>query len=148
MVRIGKDPHDRIFLYTSASLPICTCTIVLHPNQFNLFPSHTFLQVSHLFLTCTFAQHSWPLLNLHYNPHQDPMQILQAFKIDLLVPFFMEIIILWSWSLWTARNDFIFKQQQPSLNVVKANFKHELSLVVHRAKPAYKQLISTWLDNF
>lgn len=55
---------------------------------------------SHLFLECPFAQQCWNLLNLHI---ADPMSIttsLEALKAQLLVLFFMDVIILHGVSGW------------------------------------------------
>jgi len=41
-------------------------------------------------------------------PLLDHFQVLEDFKAQLNVPFFIEIIIVLSWSIWTIRNDFIF----------------------------------------
>jgi hypothetical protein len=49
-------------------------------------------------------------------------------------PFFMEIIMLISWSLWAIRNDFIFKGITPSLYHCEYKFKKEMALLVHKAK--------------
>ena len=43
LVRIGKDPPDRLFPCTLATLPICICTSALHPNHSTKLPSHSFL---------------------------------------------------------------------------------------------------------
>ena len=98
--------------------------------------------VDHLFLHCPFVKQAWEILNLHYQPSEESLQIVANFKLLLGVPFFMEIIILWSWSIWTVRNGFIFNQDQPQLSAVKAIFKHEFALVIHRAKSNYFPLIT------
>lgn len=50
--------------------------------------------LNHLFLSCNFAAQCWASLNLVSNVDLDPFIILENFKADLQVPFFMEIIIL------------------------------------------------------
>jgi hypothetical protein len=46
---------------------------------------------------------------------------MNRLRRDLRVPFFMEIIILMSWSIWKSRNDWIFNNIDPSLwNTVSA----------------------------
>jgi len=53
----------------------------------------------------------------------------------------MEIIGLMCWSIWTSRNDFIFRGIQPTLQHCPWTFKREFSLVIHRAKQKYFPLI-------
>jgi len=77
----------------------------------------------------------------------DPFQILQSFKTQLGVPFFMEVIILMSWTIWKSRNDIILRQTQPSLALAKENFMEEFRLLLLRAKHAYSPLIEQWIAN-
>jgi hypothetical protein len=58
----------------------------------------------------------------------------------------MDIIILKSWCIWMARNDFIFKALQPTLLAVKVRFKKEFALVILRAKNRLKQHMQSWID--
>jgi hypothetical protein len=74
----------------------------------------------HLFLNCTFAHNSWSPLNLNIPPG-DPFDVLLSFQNQLNVSFFMDIIILMSWSIWMARNDLVFQGQQPNLQSVKSS---------------------------
>lgn len=46
----------------------------------------------------------------------------------------MENIVLMTCSIWTARNNVIFKQEPSSAEIAKRVFKHEFALVIHRAK--------------
>jgi hypothetical protein len=64
--------------------------------------------LEHLFLSCSFAEACWTSLNL-FVPQDDPFSVILSFKNQLVVPFFMEITILMSWSIWMARNDLIFR---------------------------------------
>jgi hypothetical protein len=64
--------------------------------------------LEHLFLPCSFAEACWTSLNL-FVPQDDPFSVILSFKNQLVVPFFMEITILMSWSIWMARNDLIFR---------------------------------------
>nr|TKW12743.1 hypothetical protein SEVIR_5G055300v2 [Setaria viridis] len=61
-------------------------------------------------------------------------------------PFFMEIIILMSWSIWIVKNNFIFTQQQLSTTAALTNFKHEFAMVIRRAKSKYFPSILEWQD--
>jgi hypothetical protein len=70
--------------------------------------------VDHLFLHCELAKECWSLVGLVVPQSQDPFQILEEFRIRLNVPFFMEVIIIMCWSIWTVRNNLIFRGQEAS----------------------------------
>jgi len=100
--------------------------------------------LTHLLLECNFAQQCWAILNLQVDLDADPFQILQQFKDQLGVPFFMEIIILMSWALWITRNDLIFRQINPAVHLTLATFKTEMKMLLLRAKQSYFPEIETW----
>lgn len=45
-----------------------------------------------------FVNDCWNLIQLQNQNNREPFQILETFKLNLQVPFFMEIIILMSWA--------------------------------------------------
>jgi hypothetical protein len=51
----------------------------------------------HLMFICPFAQTCWAWLNCHISPQADLFQNIESFRVQLQVPFFMEIIILMGW---------------------------------------------------
>jgi hypothetical protein len=81
-------------------------------------------------------------------PIGDPFDVLISFRQQLNLSFFMDVIIIMSWSIWMARNDFIFNGQQPSLQSAKACFRKEFALVIIRAKPGLKHPLATWLEAY
>jgi hypothetical protein len=103
--------------------------------------------LEHLFLNCNFARSCWASLNL-FIPLGDPFDVLVSFRQQLNLSFFMDVIIIMSWSIWMARNDLIFNGQQPSLQSVKACFRKEFALVIIRAKPSLKHLMASWLEAY
>lgn len=72
--------------------------------------------------------------------------VLENFRTQLQVPFFMEIIILMSWSIWTTRNNFIFEGRQPSISSCLERFQSVLTLLLHRVKEDTKQAILQWME--
>jgi hypothetical protein len=87
----------------------------------------------HLFFTCPFAIQCWKYMCPSWNLSQVAMQndiqsYIQSIKVHIRQPFFMEIIILICWSIWTTRNDFIFKGLTPSLYRTRRKLKDELSI--------------------
>jgi len=53
----------------------------------------------HLFIHCPFAQSCWATLGIQVG-QDDPFSTLEQIKLQLNVPFFMEIIILMCWCIW------------------------------------------------
>jgi hypothetical protein len=102
--------------------------------------------LEHLFLECPFAQASWGILNLTI-PQGSHFEVLESFRLQLNVNFFMDIIIMLSWCIWMERNDFIFKNKQPDLSFVKERFKKEFACVILRAKETRKPHMSLWIDS-
>jgi hypothetical protein len=83
-------------------------------------------------------------LNLSVPPGP-PLVLLLHLKTQLNVVVYMDIIILMSWCIWMARNDFIFRGKDPSIPDVKTRFQSEFALVVLRAKFSWKTHMSLWL---
>ena len=90
--------------------------------------------LKHLFFRCNFAKNCWPSIGLFYPAHLQPLQLIKRIKRGLAVPFYMEIIILMSWCIWTQRNNWLFNMIHPSVVGCKAKFKEEFSILLHRAK--------------
>ncbi|XP_062218298.1 uncharacterized protein LOC133918434 isoform X1 [Phragmites australis] len=76
-----------------------------------------------------------------------PFQAPQHFKNLLVVPFFMKIIVLMSWSIWTVRNDWIFNDVGPTVTACRAKYILEFAMVIHRANLSYFPQIKEWLDS-
>jgi hypothetical protein len=78
----------------------------------------------------------------------DPFDTIVMFRAQFHCPFALEILITMCWSMWSVRNDFIFRDIQPSLQRCKAIFKREFAQVILRAKVAYEPHISRWLEGY
>jgi hypothetical protein len=107
----------------------------------------------HLFFTCPFAVHCWQYLCPGWvlplsNGHLVLQEVVQSLKLQIKQPFFMEIIMLISWSIWTIRNESIFKGVAPNLYRCKFKFKEELALLIHKAKRKSYSGLKAWVTNF
>jgi multisubunit Na+/H+ antiporter MnhE subunit len=74
--------------------------------------------------------------------------LLQSFKSQLRVSFFMEIIVTMCWVIWTMRNDAIFNNLAPTIQQCKMVFNKEFALVILRAKTKYHPHVVQWLEAF
>ena len=101
--------------------------------------------LEHLFIHCPFVISCWDAIGIQIG-FDDPFTTLEQLKLQLGVPFFMEIIILMNWCIWMQRNDFIFKGIQPSQVSYLQHFKKEFALVILRAKPRHQTPMNLWLE--
>jgi hypothetical protein len=102
--------------------------------------------VEHLFLDCKLAKACWGKIGLTVDSSLNPLQIFQSFRLQLGVAFFMEVIIVMSWSIWTLRNNVIFRGIPASTLRGAEIFKDIFGLLLWRAKKKYFPAISSWLE--
>jgi hypothetical protein len=101
----------------------------------------------HLFLRCNFAKACWDSIGVTAVTTRHMPQTFRAIKDTLVVPFFMEIIILMIWSLWRTRNDWIFNNIDPSVAECRRKLKAELSLLLLRARQDHIPALDAWTAN-
>jgi hypothetical protein len=102
--------------------------------------------VEHLFLECAFARNCWSLLGLAIISNPDSLQRFESLKNQLNVKFFMEVIILLCWSIWTIRNDFIFRGIEVDCLRCLQLFRVFFGQLLWRAKKKYFPDIELWLE--
>lgn len=102
----------------------------------------------HLFFHCPLAVACWYTLQLIVPATNDIFQIIEAFKVQLHLPFFLDIIITVCWSIWTIRNDVIFRGIPASVQICKQIFHLEFALVILRAKETSRSDLVSWLEAF
>lgn len=102
----------------------------------------------HLFVNSPFAEQCWNTLGLTVQNYADPLDTIASFRIQLGLPFSMEIIISMSWAIWSVRNEAIFRNVQPSIQNAKRHFWSEFAQVILRAKKSYEPAISQWLEDY
>lgn len=102
--------------------------------------------VEHLFLHCDLTKSCWGLIGVTVNSAFNPFQIFEDFRRQLNVSFFMEVIIVMSWSIWTIRNDAIFRGIPPSTFRCSEIFRFTFSHLLWRAKKKYFPAIEVWLQ--
>jgi len=102
--------------------------------------------VVHLFLECDFAKACWKRLGVVIDEVSSQNLIFEEIRQQLNVKFFMEIVIILCWSIWSIRNDLIFRQIPPSLFRCLSIFKDTFGLLLLRAKRRYFPQIELWLE--
>jgi hypothetical protein len=102
--------------------------------------------MAHLFFRCNFAKACWSSIGASVLTSRPVFQILKLLKDKLAVPFYMEIIILMTWAIWTTRNAWIFSNIDPLVQDCKRKFLSEFSLLLHRVKPEMVNPMEVWLN--
>jgi hypothetical protein len=102
--------------------------------------------VNHLFLERDFARACWGLLGLTVTSSPCPFQRFRSFKEQINKKFFMEIIIIMCWCIWSARNDMIIRGIRPSCLRSLELFKGVFKLLLWRVKRKYFPSIKLWIE--
>jgi hypothetical protein len=102
----------------------------------------------HLFFSYPFAIACWSTLHLLIPSGQSSPHLFEAFKVQLHLPFFMEIVITMCWAIWTCRNDVIFRAIPTSVQNCKRIFRAEFALVILRAKPSTQSALKQWPEAY
>jgi hypothetical protein len=93
--------------------------------------------VDHLFLECDFAGACWGLIGQTVISSPNSFQRFQTFRTQIGKKFFMEIIVIMCWSIWSARNDAVFRGVQPSCLRSLEFFKSTFRQFLWRARKFY-----------
>jgi hypothetical protein len=59
----------------------------------------------------------------------------------------MLAVILMCWTIWTSRNDLIFKGIPPEIGTARGFFLNEILLLVHRVKSRNSISFEQWTQN-
>ena len=103
--------------------------------------------VEHLFLGCQFAKECWALIGITIQADQDIILAVEQVRAQSHPNLFLMVTILMSWAIWNARNDFIFKNKQPSTIAVKALFEKEMRIHSLRARSRLSHTFDLWIQN-
>jgi hypothetical protein len=101
----------------------------------------------HLFWHCPFAQQCWGILNLNTIVNGDTLENMMALKIQLHSQFFMVAVILMCWTIWKARNELIFNNNQIGIQECRILFFKEVGLVSLRVKANLAAQFDQWIQN-
>lgn len=102
----------------------------------------------HLFWDCPFALNCWnhilPTRNRGISSFDEICIRTQEINNEIA----LDIIIMSCWSLWSVRNDKIFRQAPAHLNRWIFYLQEGMQAVELRAKPLKAQKIKTWTEQF
>ena len=101
----------------------------------------------HLFFACPFAQQCWHFLGIIWDLNLNFMNMIIAAYRNFPHPFFMEVLAICCWHLWSRRNDLIFNGIQAKFGKWKADFKDEFTLHLHRIKKTEKPLWQSLINS-
>jgi hypothetical protein len=101
----------------------------------------------HLFLQCPFAGQCWDSIQIEAPMNTNFPEAVSQIKDQIQSSFFMETIILMSWSIWKTRNNQIFEGIPPSIGSAKLLFRKELLLLTHRVKDQHLQVLEAWIQS-
>lgn len=103
---------------------------------------------AHRFLRCNFARSCWQLIGIQFNSTRNIAQMISKIRRHLQVPFFMDIIILMCWSIWTTRNEWTFRNVDPTREGGMRKFVEEFFLLRHRVNEDRFGLMKSWVHHF
>lgn len=120
-------------------LPDYTCVFCTHDVDEDLL---------HLLFHCPFAMAFWYTLGIIIPNSDDLFVIIEGLKVQIHLPFFLEIIVTMCWAIWMMRNDIIFWNVAHSVVRCKALFRKEFALFIFRARACFHPLIDQWLEAY
>jgi hypothetical protein len=103
--------------------------------------------VEHLFWHCPFAQHCWGIINLQTVLRGGTFENVEAIKVQMQSQFFMVAIILMCWTIWWARNELIFNNNQVGIQDCRQFFFKEVKLVSLRVKASLAINFELWIQS-
>jgi hypothetical protein len=93
------------------------------------------------------SQQCWGFIGIQIVQSEGTVRNIQAIKDQLHSQFFMIAIILLCWTIWKARNEMIFNNNQFSIQDCKEFFFKELRLVSFRVKQSLSAPFDLWIQN-
>ena len=88
----------------------------------------------HLFWTCPMAIQCWDYICTQRDRNLTLQEAFFDMRNKLQLPFFMDILILSSWSIWMIRKNKIFRDERPTFERWKTIYLSELNWLKYRIK--------------
>jgi hypothetical protein len=121
----------------------------MHLENYNcvLCQQHNEETLMHLLFYCPFAKNCWGTLNFVYADNMSVIQIFEAWRALVNVPFALDIFILTCWSIWKMRNDIIFRNRNVSVRDCKRNLTTKALMLLHRTKARITPTLESWIQS-
>jgi hypothetical protein len=125
----------KVFLWLVIQHRLNSRELLLQKNFFlpdyscSMCASSPFESRTHLFFSFPFAVMCWQYICPNWSPppvgspQWSVLDFIQSLKQEIKQPFALEIIMLGCWTIWTCRNDHIFKGLTPNLFRARRIFK-------------------------
>lgn len=100
----------------------------------------------HLFWTCPMGMRCWDYVCPQRNRNLSLHEAFSCMKSKLNLSFFIDLLILASWSIWMIRNNKLFRNERPTFERWKAIYLLELNWLKYRIKAKYSHQFNTWRE--
>jgi hypothetical protein len=145
-------PKHKVFFWLLLKERLSTRNILnrknLHLDSYNfvLCLQSTEETCQHLFLLCPFAKKCWELIHIDIPLNETFPGLADYLQDRLHSQFFMTVVVLICWTIWTVRNDLIFRGIQPTMVHATRIFSSEVLLLLHRVKPSLAPQFEQWIQ--
>ena len=100
----------------------------------------------HLFFNCNFSVRVWNYLQIDWTAGTSMIELVTQPRRGFARPFFSEVVFIACWHIWLVRNAKVFRNERASFNKWRFAFRHDISLMQHRTKSAYKDDLLKWIS--
>ena len=100
----------------------------------------------HLFFNCNFSVRVWNYLQIDWSAGTSMIELVTQARRSFDRPFFSEVVFIACWHIWIIRNAKVFRNERASFNKWRFAFRHDISLMQHRIKSAYKDDLLKWIS--
>jgi hypothetical protein len=107
-------------------------------------------KLRHLFFRCPFVKNCWladrGIGSNVAKARQSNMSHKKKIESFICYGNYNSHVLEPGWSIWKEINSWIFKNENPSIEKCKINFKKDFAFVIHRAKSRHKDDMESWLS--
>lgn len=89
---------------------------------------------NHLFVNCQFARSCWHSIGINLQSNIGILEAIRQIRSQSHQDFYILVVIVMCWAIWSIRNDWIFKGIPPDIQRVKHIFLKEIKILALRIK--------------
>ena len=151
--KIRCQPKYRVFFWPLINDRLSTRNILrrrhMQLDSYNCDLCNSLVEESanHLFMDCPFARMCWDFIHIDIPLNSGFPELASQMKDQLNSQFFMEAIILLCWTIWSARNELIFRGVRLNLARINRVFFKELNLLQYRVKVGQEDHLFSWIQS-